>query len=512
MICRPDPFWRWWLVAAVWLPLAFVNLWWGAYPSMDSWCYFAPSAASRPFTIITPLLGDWAGSSTGWGLHWPGGALILSSVLGLLPREPWIYVGTLLLEWFVLANLVRFLVRRLLSRPLWGDVAGALILFDRAVFNIAWLQRHEIIALVAEAALLACLVPVARQRHGFRTLIVLFVAGVTMAAVHPSALGAGAAVLVLLGGLTAFARWPGWRPVLAFAAGWMSGVIGVFTYFATDSNRLAAFLDHARVNLGLTFGAGAHFFFGKTLLVNFPEMYRPLYSGWLLIAALVAGTILTVRTFLALRARSGWRAAARNEASWLCILVLGWGQAVLNFSTYNGYYMVLLVPFAIILGCRCLDRIPGQCWTVSLTALCLVVALFHAALWPVRIGVWLRQGCPLYRSVLKEVWTTLPPSRTVLIPEVLWEEALRQPRHAFLNTLPNNASNQRRRDYESYVRRQIRPGDILIHDRLQSQPVALLSDPGLRWRLLDTRERFVTRGPRRLGFQLDLYHLDTVIP
>jgi hypothetical protein len=64
----------------------------------------------------------------------------------------------------------------------------------------------------------------------------------------------------------------------------------------------------------------------------------------------------------------------------------------------------------------------------------------------------------------------------MLIPDVLWEAELPHREYCLLNTLPQMASEQRRRSYEAYAYSKLAPGDLVIVDMFQvNLPLRVLS-------------------------------------
>lgn len=492
----------------LWAVIAFLNLYFFSYPSMDSWCYFSPVAASTaPGDLTTPLLGPWEGLDHTWGLHWPGGPFIGTLFFWAFPTHPATNILYAMLLWGATAIFLRVVALRLLDSRLLANAAAILFLFDRAAFNMAWFQRHEMLSLSAELILLILWTyPSPRSSWKIVARYALWTACFTvMTVTHPSSLGIAGIIVICLWMRALVGKTPKRFADATFAA--LGGVLGVgllIGYFWAHPMAYAAFKDHAQINFEITNDPNGTNFFGKTLLL-FPEFYFPFFTGAFLVFGLFVGSASVLIHIWGAKGIA-WADRLEDSKVWLMIVVLGVGQALLNLATYNAYYMILFIPFSILLILRLLSNWPKP--PTYLVAIGFLVLFLHLSIIPLRLVPWARSGFPNYRAVLAAAWAQIPSDRLVLIPDVLWENAIQSHSNALMNNLPNNATAPRRAAYENFLYNSVQRGDILIVDWLQSKKPEIHSDPRLRWiEIPDKGLTALWQGVKKRGFDLKMYEL-----
>ena len=113
---------------------------------------------------------------------------------------------------------------------------------------------------------------------------------------------------------------------------------------------------------------------------------------------------------------------------------------------------------------------------------------------------------PSFRGELSAFWKKLPPDAQVFVPEVLWEQAVADRSRSGLvraNTLPYNATDERRDRYERYCYADLKPGAILIVNRFQSNDIRRGIDPR-EWRF-ERKFSHLLQGSSEWGYDLAIY-------
>jgi hypothetical protein len=477
---------------AVWILIAWTNLYRFDVPWMDTWCYLSPAATGgAPFHLETPLLGTFAGADHTWGLHFPAAQLIYSVYFALLHFDPEWAVAMFILFWLALGVGVGWSVLRLTGSRLWAAVAIALVLADRSVFAVALGQRPEFIASLALLVAVMALAGLEPFRGGLR-LIAAACAFAVLATAHPVTLLVGAGVCLAMALYLRSHPGRNWRLFACSAAGYIIGVAMLFLWFGLQPEAWSAFCDHSA-------GNWVPFSFGSAFWRSLKEFYYPTLTGHVMwaLACLVATYSLwtkALKTELPLR--------AMTVCSLFLILCI-----IAQQKFYNGYYLSIGVPVVVMLVAvfgsetvACIED--SRLQLVVKIAVCTFVVL-HGAFWFTRTLKYVASGCPDVRKELAQVVARLPNSRRILIPEVLWEVAIADPQRYSMNTLPYHASLQRRRAYESYAYGQLRTGDLVVIDRLQSnRPLNRLDGGG--WALVGTYTHLLP-GRTEWGYDLSVW-------
>src|SRR5690349_11059955 len=95
------------LFSLVWLVLNTLVIARFRLPDSDSIMYGLPLAFSKgPFSLHTPMIGDFPPYSVAWGHHWPGAMWVRSVIFSVLPFERWADIALLLLFVWIAATLV----------------------------------------------------------------------------------------------------------------------------------------------------------------------------------------------------------------------------------------------------------------------------------------------------------------------------------------------------------------------------------------------------------------------
>jgi hypothetical protein len=256
------------------------------------------------------------------------------------------------------------------------------------------------------------------------------------------------------------------------------------------------FADHAAINVALTKKA-TYFYLGYNC-VTFPQMYAPLYTGVILLVALAWGTVQWLFTWK----REGMAWLQRSESlGWTLAVVMGAMQLALCQLTYNGYYMALIVPWAVLSlflgGPASWMKKPQPAVMVALV----LVVIFHGAYLGARLWQWKKQGLVNYRTALHRFYVSIPGQGMVVVPEVLWEEALASPRPALLNTLPQNTTPPMRMAYRQFLAEHETSIECLVTDRLQTQISQIEIDSG--WRKTKVLDLTWLRERNRRGFFIE---------
>jgi hypothetical protein len=456
-----------WIGAVLlWLILMYFQLYEFSYPNMDSWCYFAPAAfAQHTFGLSTPLLGDFHGAASTWGLNWPGGELIASLFTPFIHGSSRIYVGWFCLQWLVVGFGTAYLIQKLTLNRFLAVLGAGLILTDRTLFSVAWLQRHE---LLAGGILLGLVIlsPWGSQRELRGKSWCFWALGFfVLPCLQPACGPAGLCFSVLLLLVSVVTR-QRWRESVVASGSFTLGVLGVFAYFHFQPAAWAFFRDHASMGVEISRQKP---FFPPAQWANIWEYYSRAPTGILFYGA---GIVAAVRfIWQGLRDHRTWL-EDQNRFQLFLVSSLFLVLFAACHRTYNGYYLALVFPFVVILSTVQLAQIFNFFQTSRLMQLAVVVGLIgiHSLFLDYRAYVLARAGFPRIREELKKTAQLLPASRRLLIPEVLWENYIDASRHVRMNTLPYNASESLRELYEGEVYRDLRRGDILIIDQVQAQP------------------------------------------
>lgn len=453
----------------LWGILIFLHLYCFSYASMDSWCYFAPAAqAEAPLRIITPFLGDFAGANTGWGLHWPGGPLFASLWTPFLPRHPATGILMFISFWLALAVIAAVLVQDLTHSRAAAFVGFLLVLGNHMAFNIAWLQRYELLG-GAMACLGALLLAEPDRWPAWRRglLGLVFFA---LPLLHPvfSGLAGGWLVCLLLVCLMTRRFW---ADLWVAGAGYIGGWVTFLAYYTLQPAQWARFRDHAAVGFELTRTTappGISKFF--RYLWRFDEPMRA--GSFIFGAALIAGGLLVW---------AGWRARAKSDEFIVrerlpLFLAAGLvGSLLLIQSTYNGYYWMTAWPFAVILACAGIYRwsaalrlVRPRLFVVAVTGFLLV----HSAFFAVRTLKWVQSHGVNYRAEAETFLASLPPDKRWFLPESLWDIPSLRDREVRMNTIPYNCGPEMRRQYDARLQAETQKGDVIVVDALQSHPIA----------------------------------------
>lgn len=475
----------------LWAAVAWVHLQRFAVPWMDPWCYLAPAAPGGGSLLLwTPLLGSFEGADHLWGLHFPGALLLYRALFAVLPFHGGAAVGLFVALWAALALAVGWAALQLTGEGFWGAASAAVVLADRSMFEVAAAQRPEF---VAALALFLSVMVVARipPFRGGAGLAGAFCGFFLIALAHPVTLVAGAIMCLSLAWLSPRAggcprRTAGWA-----LAGYAAGCAALVLWFALQPKAWSTFRDHAgRALVPYSYGTA----FWRAL----QEFYYPTFTGHVL---WILGGLAAVR---ALWPGTGDR-GGEGDARRVCAVAL-LACALAEQKFYNVNYLGVALPEAVVISALFLhDREgrPGSAWRRGFRVLVCAAILAHGLFWGTRTLKFLEDGRPDLRRELAGIAESLPTGRRILVPEVLWEEAIRNPGRFMMNTLPYHASVQRRRAYEAYAYAGLRAGDLVILDRLQSNaPAAVLPKPG--WALVGTY-RHVLPGRTEWGYDLSVW-------
>ncbi|HEX4086394.1 MAG TPA: hypothetical protein VHY22_15875 [Chthoniobacteraceae bacterium] len=448
-----------------WLAVAWSNLYFFAFPSMDSWCYSGPAImAKAPLRLATPFVGTFLGDDKGWGLHWPGGPLLTSLFMPFLPHIPAVFVSVYLGYWMLAAIATMALVRRLTGSP-WLALCGFLLVVgDRVSFSITWLERYEMLSgAIAIATLLALCAP-ADRRPGLRAAMVAF-GFFAMPLLHPVFSGLALAWLVLLGFRT-WALGRSYRHFVIAAVSYGAGWAAFAAYYLTRPLLYMQFHNHAYQNLILTKNAPVHGI--RKFLANLMEVGAPTHASSAIYLVAMGGTLALL--FALWKSRAQWRDFLLGNDLAL-FAALGFAVTLgLAQMTYNGYYWSCPWPFAAALACDAAARLAKHFPRYArpiMTALALLV-LLQASFLPARTFLWYRNGFRNMRSELRNFASSLPRAGKIFIPESLWETYAGRNQPVMMNALPYTAGDAMQKSYADFIRPMLHRGDVLVVDQLQS--------------------------------------------
>ncbi len=476
------------LAVLVWAGFMFWQLDEFAFPSMDSWCYFAPAAfGSHPFDLSMPLLANFEGADHSWALNWPGYLLLLSFVLPFLPKTTAVFVGVMMAQWLALAVATWAWARVVLGHRSWVT-AGVffLTLLDVDCFGVAWLHRQEIISGLVVLGAVASVHRLNQEQGRWGAGLVLGGCFFLLPLMQPTVLCWGAAFLGFGAGLALWnRRWPPYLLPAGIAFG--AGLLVFYEFYTRQSGGWALLREAARTNADLTYKQG-HYFIGRTLLWSLlqPKMAG---SSCLRIAALVVSLAL-----LPALARKWWRRQEQLEASPLALTVFVFlGLLLLTQLTYNAVYMSLCMPAAAVLFGVVLQKAELRWGGRVAGGMLALVLVLQAGYYAGKTYVIAQAGFPDVRGGLVRLRESLPAAHLILIPESMWEATLEKPGALALNSVPCNCAPERQQRYETMIYGRLQPGDLVLIDRIQSHPPLIpIAEP--EW--------------ERVGEQKAIYHSD----
>jgi hypothetical protein len=445
-------------IFAAWCWAAWANLYWYDLPWADTWASIAPAASGLPpLHINAPLLANFSGSDRVWGLHFPGVPLLYSVVFSCLRFRPELAVLMFMVLWAALAASTGWLAFRVTGQGFWAVAAAAVILADRSLFAIAQAQRPEFITALDLLLVWMALADIWPLRGAGRHLGA-GVAFLLLPLLHPVTLvfGAIACAFLVLRAMRRSQR--DGMPVAAPCTGYAAGCAALFLWFYLQPDAWSQFCDHANARR-------IAYTFGRMFFRSLQQFYFPVFTGYVLIgAALIAAVSALIPWLL------GRPQANRVTLVGAVILVL---CALIQQNFQNGLYLTLYLPVCVVFAMGLLARLEsaGERGRWVRVLACAAIAV-HGVFWAGRTFRFFQSGRPHIREELTRIVEELPKGRRILIPEGLWEAAIRDPSRFDLNTLPQVASPGRRRAYEALVYGRLSAGDAVVVDRLQlNQPV-----------------------------------------
>jgi hypothetical protein len=444
-------------VFAAWCWVAWANLYWYNLPWADTWASVAPAATGLPpFHINAPLLANFSGSDHVWGLHFPGAPLLYSVVFSCLRFRPELAVLMFMILWVALAACTGWLAFRTTGRGFWAVAAAAVILADRSLFAIAQFHRPEMVAALDLVLVWVTLAGVEPIRGGVRH-VGAAIAFMLLPVLHPMTLALGAIGCVVLALRAVRRRGTEGTPTVASCCGFTAGCTILFLWFYLQPEAWSQFYDHAN-SRKIPISPGSIF------RQAFQESYYPLFTGHVLIAAAFVVAVWVMFKWMRGHPPSDRVVGVGAAIVALCLFV--------QLSFKNSLYRSICLPECVILVVGILagldSKAAGMRWIRVLA--CLAVAA-HGLFWAGRTARYIESGQPHIREELARIVDELPKGRQILIPEALWEAAVKDPGRFDLNTLPQMASPARRMAYESLVYGRLSSGDVVVVDRLQlNQP------------------------------------------
>lgn len=490
-----------WLVTNVHIIVHFRML------DSDSIMYGLPLTVARhPFDLKIPYIGDFETYGRTWGHQWPGAMWIRAGLFSMVPFSRDLDIAFYLVCHWCTALLAGFLVWRTCGSRWLALLVGLFVLSDRLILTGVQLHRFE-----ALAGLPLMLLLVYAWKAGSTIAWPWRLAGYTAAffapTLHPYA---GPMAFVILGALVLKAFWfkqcPRREAVIACGF-FVAGLAAMAAWFFLQPGALEQYLRNVELQKGFS---TSYFVVWKGL-----EHYRFQSGRILWIFGVVAsfGVLLgRPRSLLALPGFSLLRFAVPGIVLGLLFL-----QTVTRCN--NQAYMVLgdaglglvIAIFAVGLM-RTRMKVVG--WTLA------GVFLFFTLLWatvtPYRVLQYAKAGFPDLKKVPEAMLRAIPAGRKVYIPPPLWDAAARlHLDHEYrLWTFAIASSRERRERYEKWAYADVRPGDVLVIDRLAARngdvwgilPTESILGPDLqKWRRTAGNKKLFPGGGIDFGYDFEIY-------
>ncbi len=304
-------------------------------------------------------------------------------------------------------------------------------------------------------------------------------------------------------GFALVGMWKAWRGSLRWyilPAGWILGVASLIFWFILQPDAWRQFQINAAANKQA-------FAWGGTYIKHLYH-YAPLY-GVLPLHLAAAAMVMRV-----------WRGRASQHSVNNVVYRRVWFwpafSCVLGFAVSqifpNPLYFAILLPVVVLLAAGFIQDLlsrlaPANCPVAA--GFLLAISFYQGAHWITRGWKFFVAGRPNLRNEISLIFDSLPPANLVLIPDILWEDALAKPVQRFLlYTLPYGTS-EAHVAYEHYAFGQVRPGDLLLTNHFQSTPLHTSLDPKAREEL----DHFQHLLPGRVswGYDLHLYRRRQVV-
>lgn len=457
------------IISSFWVFVSYISAHHYGYPSMDSWCYTAPWVYSpHPFSLSTPLLGNFHASDTSWGLHFPGGQMLMTLLPSFIPRTSSVIVLCYIFIQFLVAVEVALIIQNFTSNVLVSCLGLLFVLWDKSAATILWLQRTELIAaFLATSAILIIQNP--NWRKSVLPQIGLYSCLFLLPTVGPVSVFVGAAIAGWLFLDTLLMKQNivhKLLPILVYAM----GVMLLALYYYTNHEMYMTFLDHAKSGLEITKQSKIPFWGYNTFA--FQTLYKPFFLGTLAQLLSILYILWASWKFLIVQKKNiseTWFHLSQQYLVFFCLLAALFSMQ----NTYNGFYIVATLPFATILGAIALNKIFKSRNIAFKTEVIIVllITLLSSSYLLARTYKWFRDGGVNYHEKIAQFYSMIPQGGVVLVPESLWESAYNDKKHQIiLNSLPYNARQTRQQEYLHYLETHYSNFDYFVVDRLQSHP------------------------------------------
>ena len=469
-------------------------------PGMDDWCYFAPAAAAEhPLAIKTPLVGDFLGGDHAWCLHWPGAPLIESM---LLPFLQWLSISaariaTMILFQAIAAILTYRLARHYTGSDWIGIAAALLILVDRIFLTNAALGRCEPLTSIALLVLLLQFKGREMRAQSACSRSIAAVCIFLLPVLHPMTVVVGAAVSVYIA-VKGRIRGANWVTSMTLPLAYFGGVTCLASWFFFQPEAWPQFRDHAAAghNLMRLGGGLVPYFFGETPFLRYTPIF--LYGPAIYFSAAI---------LLAFRAGKRKELQMSGEsADWPLLVVVLSSALIASLVFPNVVYLALVLPIATVLAAgglmRAMKKValpiePAVCWMLF------ILAGYHGLTLVTRLQKFIGAGYPNLRAEIHQIFSNLPDAQTILVPDILWEEAIRKAGHYYLATLSQNSSRAMRAAYEDHAFTQVQTGDLLITNRMNYNSILTPVDPK-SWEEI-AHYKHIFRQHTEWGYEIKIY-------
>ena len=446
-----------WGIIVCWLAVAWVQLYFFSFQGGDSWTQAAPGLLARtPLEITTPFLGSFEGSDKAWGMHWPGGPLLVSLFGPFIPHTPAVFVSIYLTFWLLLALATAAITWQLTGSGWMALCALVLIVSDRISFSNVFLERYETLDGALEMVVLLALSGNPDRRRGLRD-VALGAAFFLFPLMQPMTMGLSIAWVVCFG-LRSWALRRAWRQFWIATAATAAGWAGFLGYYLSRPGLLAILLYHGRHTTEASsprLGTAIH----RLLHIGDPTK-----SGTIVYLAALCGVGWLLYAFW--KARAEWREfVAREEVILLAAAGLLCCMVLVQFDRIDAYWEPVW-PFAVVIFCQMiwtlLRRVPSRrwVWQGALGA----VLLLHCLYLPGRVYVWYKLGFINMPATLRNFANSLPRTGQLFLPEVLWQTYADGSRPFILNSIPAEVGLDKEKRYADYLAPQIHSGDVLVID------------------------------------------------
>ncbi len=481
----------------------------------DSILYGLPLAVSTgPLDLRIPFIGDFETYGRAWGHQWPGAMWVRASLFAAVPFSRDLDIGFLLICQWLSAFLAGWMVWKCIGIRTLAVCAALLVLSDRLIMTGVELHRFEALAGLSIMMLLSSAWRADLLTPGM--WLVLGCSGAFLApATHPYT---GPLALVVLGALALKAFWfreCRCRDALLMGFFFLIGLAALFVWFYLQPAALEQYLRNVELqkSFSINYNPGNYNVVWQQLVDYRFQTGRILWSLSLIAAiGLFFGRPKNVQllpgfSFLrfALPGLLGGviflhTVTRCNNHSYL---TLGNAAAGMILATYGG---------TLVKAPRAFLRMTG----IAASVVFVMIAVTWATITPYRVYQYARAGFPDLERYVDDILREIPADRKVYLSPPFWDAATRLdlPHEYRLWTFAIASSEERRARYEDWAYSDLKPGDILLVDRLALRlgdkwgflPTKKVLPPDNRyWKKKKTLKRLFTGGASDFGYDFEVY-------